>query len=56
MVDHTTGEVLAHVGGRNYADAPFDFVTQGRRPAGTVFFPFVYTAGFQNGLSPATPV
>ena len=56
MVDHSTGEVLAHVGGRNYADAPFDFVEMGRRPAGTVFFPFIYAAGFESGLSPATVV
>jgi len=56
MVDHTTGEVLAHVGGRNYADAPFDFVEMGRRPAGTVFLPFIYAAGFEGGLSPATVV
>jgi membrane carboxypeptidase/penicillin-binding protein len=45
MTDHETGEVLAHVGGRDYADAPFDFIEQGRRPAGTAFFPFIYAAG-----------
>jgi len=56
MVDHETGEVLAHVGGRDYADAPFDFIEQGRRPAGTAFFPFIYAAGLEAGLTPASIV
>jgi penicillin-binding protein 1A len=43
MVDHSTGEVLAHVGGRNYAEAPFDFIERGERPLGTAFFPFLYS-------------
>lgn len=56
LVDHTTGDVLAHVGGRDYGDAPFDFIVHGRRPAGTVFFPFVYAAGLEAGLTPAAIV
>ena len=56
MVDHDTGEVLAHVGGRDYAQVPYDFIEQGKRPLGTAFFPFIYAAGFENGLTPATLV
>jgi len=56
MVDNETGDVLVHVGGRDYAQAPFDFIEMGRRPLGTAFFPFLYAAGFANGLSPATVV
>jgi len=56
MVDHGTGEVLAYVGGRDYAQVPFDFIDRGRRPAGTAFLPFVYAAGFQGGLTPVTMV
>lgn len=56
MVDHESGEVLAHVGGRDYAQAPFDFIEQGRRPAGTAYFPFIYAAGLEAGLTPATIV
>ena len=56
MVDHDTGEVLAHVGGRDYAQVPYDFIEQGKRPLGTAFFPFVYAAGLENGLTPATIV
>ncbi len=54
MIDHDTGEILAHVGGRDYAQVPYDFIEQGRRPLGTAFFPFVYAAGLSNGLTPAT--
>ena len=56
MVDHETGEVLAHVGGRDYAQVPYDFIEQGKRPLGTAFFPFIYAAGLENGLTPATIV
>jgi penicillin-binding protein 1A len=56
MLDHETGEVLAHVGGRDYAQVPYDFIELGKRPLGTAFFPFIYAAGFENGLTPATIV
>lgn len=54
MVDHHNGEVLVYVGGRDYAQVPYDFIEQGRRPLGTAFFPFLYAAGFASGLTPAT--
>ena len=56
MVDHNTGEVLAHVGGRDFADSQYDFIQNGRRPLGTAFFPFIYAAAFENGNHPATIV
>jgi penicillin-binding protein 1A len=56
MVDHDTSEVLAHVGGRDYAQVPYDFIEQGKRPLGTAFFPFIYAAGLETGLTPATLV
>ncbi len=56
MIDHATGEVLAHVGGRDYAQVPYDFIEFGKRPLGTAFFPFIYAAGFEEGLTPATIV
>lgn len=56
MLNHDTGEVLAHVGGRDFADSQYDFVSQGARPLGTAFFPFVYAAAFENGKNPATPL
>lgn len=54
MVDHESGEVLAHVGGRDYGDSQYDFIENGKRPLGTAFFPFVYASAFENGESPAT--
>lgn len=56
MADHETGEVLAHVGGRDYAQAPYDFIESGKRPLGTAFFPFLYAAGLSGNQSPATLV
>jgi len=56
MVDHSNGEVLAHVGGRDYSDSQFDFVQIGRRPIGTAFFPFIYAAAFERGWDPASPL
>lgn len=44
-----TGEVVALVGGRDYARSQFDRCTQARRPAGSVFKPFVYVAALEPG-------
>lgn len=54
MVHQQTGEVLVHVGGRDYADAPYDFIESGMRPLGTAFFPFIYATALQSGLLPTT--
>ena len=54
MVDHDNGEVLAHIGGRDYAQVPFDFIESGKRPLGTAFFPFLYAAGLSDKQTPAT--
>ncbi len=56
MVDHFTGEVLAHVGGRDYSEVPFDFIEMGKRPLGTAFYPFLYAAGLADKHSPASTV
>ncbi len=54
MVDHSTGEVLAHVGGRDYSEAPYDFIEMGRRPLGTAFFPFLYSAALAEKHTPVS--
>lgn len=46
-----TGEVVALVGGRDYARSQFDRCTQARRPAGSVFKPFVYVAALESDAS-----
>ncbi len=56
MVDHDNGDVLAHVGGRDYAQVPYDFIESGKRPLGTAFFPFLYAAGLSAKQTPATLV
>jgi len=56
MVDHETGEVLAHVGGRDYSQSTYDFVESGKRPLGTAFFPFLYAAALASGQTPASVV
>lgn len=56
MVDNLTGEVLAHVGGRDYAKSPYDFIEMGRRPLGTAFFPFLYAAALADKHTPASTV
>ena len=52
-----TGEILALVGGRDYGQSQFDRCTQARRPAGSVFKPFIYLAALENRDGPpvATP-
>lgn len=56
MLDNRTGAVLARVGGRDFSDSMFDRVSQGRRPTGTAFTPFVYAAAFEAGFFPGTLV
>jgi membrane peptidoglycan carboxypeptidase len=56
MMDHNTGEVLAHVGGRDYAQVPYDFIELGKRPLGTAFFPFIYAAGLRANQMPTSSV
>lgn len=56
MLDNRTGSILAQVGGRDFTDSMFDRVSQGRRPTGTVFKPFVYAAAFEAGRFPGTLV
>ena len=50
-----TGEVLALVGGRNYAFSQLDHAVA-KRPTGSIFKPFVYAAAMNSALDGATPV
>ncbi|MEM7697412.1 MAG: penicillin-binding transpeptidase domain-containing protein, partial [Verrucomicrobiota bacterium] len=54
MIDNRTGAIIAQVGGRDFRDSMFDRITQGQRPHGTAFTPFVYAAAFEAGKFPAT--
>lgn len=48
-----TGEVLAMVGGVDYAQSSFNRATQANRQFGSVIKPFVYQIAFNKGYSPA---
>ncbi|HEV2664431.1 MAG TPA: PBP1A family penicillin-binding protein, partial [Blastocatellia bacterium] len=51
-IDPHTGEILAMVGGRDYALSQLNRVTDARRQPGSVFKPIVYAAALANGVSP----
>jgi penicillin-binding protein 1A len=47
------GAVRALVGGRSYADSPFDRATDASRQPGSAFKPFVYLTAFEHGRNPS---
>jgi penicillin-binding protein 1A len=51
-IDNTTGDVLAMVGGRDYATSVFNRATQSERQTGSSFKPYVYTTAIENGAKP----
>ena len=55
-MDNTTGDVLAMVGGRDYALSQFNRATQAERQTGSSFKPYVYTAAIESGLTPEDTV
>ncbi|RPF72843.1 transglycosylase domain-containing protein [Aurantiacibacter spongiae] len=48
----TNGEVVAMIGGKDYAKSAFNRATQARRQPGSTFKLFVYLAALRNGWSP----
>jgi len=54
-MDPHTGEVLALVGGRNYAFSQLNHAVASR-PTGSIFKPFVYAAAVNTALDGTTPV
>jgi penicillin-binding protein 1A len=51
-IDNTSGDVLAMVGGRDYALSVFNRATQAERQTGSSFKPYVYTAAIEDGVQP----
>lgn len=56
MLDAHSGDVLAWVGGRSYAQSQFDRVASARRQVGSAFKPFVYAAALQDGFVLSQPL
>ncbi len=55
-VDNTDGEVIAMVGGRDFALSQFNRATQAQRQVGSSFKPYVYTAAMEAGMKPLDTV
>jgi penicillin-binding protein 1A len=51
-MDNTSGDVLAMVGGRDYALSEFNRATQAERQTGSSFKPYVYTTAMEEGAKP----
>jgi penicillin-binding protein 1A len=51
-VDNSNGEVLALVGGRDFALSQYNRATQAQRQVGSSFKPYVYTAALESGMKP----
>ncbi len=51
-MDNTSGDILAMVGGRDYALSVFNRATQAERQTGSSFKPYVYTAAVEAGVKP----
>jgi penicillin-binding protein 1A len=52
-VDNASGEVLAMVGGRDFALSQFNRATQSEREVGSSFKPYVYTTAIEAGAKPS---
>ncbi len=55
-IDPSTGYVRALVGGRNFAESPFNRATDAKRQPGSAFKPFVFAAALEAGFSPGTTI
>ncbi len=55
-VDNSNGEVLAMVGGRDFAVSQFNRATQSVRQVGSSFKPYDYTAAMEAGMKPTDTV
>lgn len=51
-MDNTSGDVLAMVGGRDFALSEFNRSTQAERQTGSSFKPYVYTTAVEDGAKP----
>jgi 1A family penicillin-binding protein len=55
-LDPVTGNVLAMVGGSDFATTTFNRAVRSRRQPGSAFKPFVYAAALEQGLSPVSTI
>jgi penicillin-binding protein 1A len=55
-IDNSNGEVIAMVGGRDFALSQFNRATQSQRQVGSSFKPYVYTAAVEAGAKPTDTI
>ncbi|MEX2580722.1 MAG: PBP1A family penicillin-binding protein [Verrucomicrobiales bacterium] len=56
-LDNATGEILAMVGGRDFAESSFNRAYEAQRQVGSTFKPFVYSVAFdRSGLLPGSNI
>ena len=55
-IEPATGNLLAMVGGSDFATTPFNRAVRSRRQPGSAFKPFVYATALDRGLSPVTMI
>ncbi|NNE90665.1 MAG: hypothetical protein HKN23_03375, partial [Verrucomicrobiales bacterium] len=51
VIENATGRVVAVVGSRDHQESEYDRASLTRRPAGTAFFPLLYAAAYDSGVS-----
>ena len=55
-LENQTGDVLALVGGYDYAQSEFNRAVQAKRQPGSAFKPFIYGAALEKGYTPVSEV
>ncbi len=55
-VESASGKVRALVGGTSFAQTPYNRAVQAKRPAGSTFKPFVYSAALKLGWKPSSVI
>jgi penicillin-binding protein 1A len=56
VLQNSTGEIKAMVGGYDFESSEFNRATQAMRQVGSTFKPLVYSAAFERGLTPDSTV
>lgn len=52
VIEVKSGEIKVMIGGRNFADSPFNRAVQAKRQPGSSFKPIIYLAALEKGLTP----
>ena len=55
-IDNLSGNVLAMVGGRDFATSQFNRAMQAQRQTGSSFKPYVYTTAIEDGVKPTDTI